>query len=61
MASGYDYESAIRSNAKTQKTKYPNAKKVKERFELANKYCKFLGKRTDIKDTTARKALTFKM
>ena len=26
--------------------KYPNAKKVKQRFNLANKYFKFLGKRT---------------
>ena len=46
---------------KHKKTKYPNAKKVKQRFELANKYYKFLGKRTDIKETRARKALTFKI
>ena len=31
---------------KHKKSKYPNAKKVKERFNLANKYFKFLGKRT---------------
>ena len=31
---------------KHKKTKYPNAKKVKERFNLANKYFKFLGKRS---------------
>ena len=43
---------------KHKKTKYPNAKKVKERFGLANKYYKFLGKRTD---TMARKEFTFKM
>jgi hypothetical protein len=40
--------------------KYPNAKKVKQRFNLANKYFKFLGKRTKKKDFTSRKALTFK-
>ena len=40
--------------------KYPNAKKVKQRFNLANKYFKFLGKRTKKKDFKSRKALTFK-
>ena len=40
--------------------KYPNAKKVKHRFNLANKYFKFLGKRTKKKDFKSRKAMTFK-
>ena len=31
---------------KYHKTKYPNAKNVNERFNLANRYFKFLGKRT---------------
>lgn len=40
--------------------KYPNAKKVKQRFNLANKYFKFLGKRTKKKDFKSRKGMTFK-
>ena len=40
--------------------KYPKAKNVKQRFNLANKYFKFLGKRTKKKDFKSRKALTFK-
>ena len=40
--------------------KYPNAKKVKQRFNLANKYFKFLGKRTKKKDFKSRKALSYK-
>ena len=40
--------------------KYPNAKKVKQRYILANKYFKFLGKRTKKNDFKSRKALTFK-
>ena len=40
--------------------KYPNAKKVKQRFNLANKYFKFLGKRSKKKDFKSRKALIFK-
>ena len=40
--------------------KYPNAKKVKQRFNLANKYFKFLGKRTKKKDFKSRKSMTFK-
>ena len=35
FSSCYDIKSEIRSNAKYHKTKYPNAKFVKERFELA--------------------------
>ena len=41
--------------------KYPNAKKVKQRYNLANKYFKFLGKRTKKKDFKSRKAMTFKL
>ena len=40
--------------------KYPNAKKVKQRYILANKYFKFLGKRTKKKDFKSRKGMTFK-
>ena len=36
---------------KHKKSKYPNAKKVKERFNLANKYFKFLGKKNKEKNT----------
>ena len=42
---------------KYKKTKYPNAKDVTKRFNLANKYFKFLGKRTKIKGEEERKKL----
>ena len=45
---------------KHKKTKYPNAKKVKERFNLANKYFKFLGKRSKKKTFEERKKMSFK-
>lgn len=45
---------------KHKKKKYPNAKKVKQRFNLSNKYFKFLGKRTKRTDFKSRKDLTFK-
>ena len=45
---------------KHKKTKYPNAKKVKERFNLANKYFKFLGKRSKKKTFKERKNMIFK-
>ena len=45
---------------KHKKSKYPNAKKVKERFNLANKYFKFLGKRTKKKTFQERKSMVFK-
>ena len=45
---------------KHKKTKYPNAKKVKERFNLANKYFKFLGKRSKKKTFEERKKMLFK-
>ena len=44
---------------KYKKTKYPNAKDVTKRFNLANKYFKFLGKRTKIKGEEERKKLSF--
>ena len=40
------------------KDKYPNAKNIKERFDLSNKYFKFLGKRTKL-DKKLRKKLVF--
>lgn len=45
---------------KHKKTKYPNAKKVRQRFELANKYFKFLSKRTKQPTFQKRKQMTFK-
>ena len=40
-------------------TKYKKAKNINERFNLANKYFKFLGRRTKL-DKRSRKLLTFK-
>ena len=45
---------------KHQKNLYPNAKKVKERYNLAKKYYDFIKKRTKIKDHTERKKLIFR-
>jgi len=45
---------------KHKKTKYPNAKKVRERFILSNKYFKFLGKRSKKKTFEERKKMLFK-
>ena len=44
---------------KHRKTLYPKAKHVKERFELANNYFTFLGKRTKEKSEEARKKMKF--
>ena len=44
---------------KHHKTKYPNAKFVKERFELAKKYYNFIKKRTLTKNHEGRKKLKF--
>ena len=44
---------------KHKKKLYPNAKKVRERFMLANKYFKFLGKRSKEKNHTLRKKMIF--
>lgn len=46
---------------KHKKTRYKNAKNVGKRFRLANKYFKFLGKRTKRKTFKARKNMTFKI
>ena len=45
---------------KHQKTKYPNAKKVKERYNLAKKYYDFIKERTKINDHNKRKKLIFR-
>jgi len=45
---------------KHQKTLYPNAKYVKQRFNLANKYFKFLGKRSKVHGKKERKQMIFK-
>ena len=42
-------------------TKYKNAKNIPSRYRLANKYFKFLGKRSKIKDNNTRKNLKFKI
>ena len=39
---------------------YPNAKNVKSRYDLSNKYFKFLGKRSQEKDDNKRKKMIFK-
>lgn len=44
---------------KHHKTLYPNAKKVNERFQLANRYFNFLSKRTKEKDDIKRKQMVF--
>ena len=44
---------------KHKKKLYLNAKKVRERFMLANKYFKFLGKRTKEKNDGLRKKMIF--
>ena len=44
---------------KHKKTLYKKAKYVKERYQLANKYFKFLGKRTKEPDERKRKQMTF--
>ena len=46
---------------KHKKSKYPNAKYVKQRFNLANKYFKFLGERTKKKSFMERKKMSFKI
>ena len=40
---------------KHKKTRYPNAKNVSSRFNLANKYFKFLSKRTKKRSFNERK------
>lgn len=45
---------------KHHKTKYPNAKFVKERVDLSRKYYNFIKSRTPVKGHENRKLLTFK-
>ena len=45
---------------KHKKTRYPNAKNVTSRFNLANKYFKFLGKRSKKHSFDERKNMVFK-
>ena len=49
----------LESLKKNKKELYPNAKDVKKRFDLANQYFQFLGKRTKLKEKD-RKLLVFK-
>lgn len=44
---------------KHKKIMYPNAKDITKRYHLANKYFKFLGKRTKVKGEQERKKLKF--
>jgi hypothetical protein len=46
---------------KHKKNKYPNAKKVRERFSLANRYYKFLGQRSKKKSFDERKQMIFRV
>ena len=46
---------------KHKKSKYPNAKYVKQRFNLANRYFKFLSQRTKKTSFTERKQMSFKI
>jgi hypothetical protein len=46
---------------KHKKDKFPNAKNVTKRYNLSNKYFKFLGKRTKKKTFKERKSMKFKV
>ena len=46
---------------KHKKDRYPNAKKVRERFSLANRYYKFLGQRSKKKSFDERKRMIFRV
>ena len=46
---------------KHKKDRYPNAKKVRERFSLANRYYKFLGQRSKRKGFDERKRMIFRV
>ena len=49
----------LQAMLKHKKTLYPNAKNVRKRFNLANKYFKFLGKRSKLKTFSERKKFKF--
>jgi len=51
----------LEAMVKHQKNLYPNAKKVKQRYNLANKYFLFLRKRTKKKLEKERKKMVFKI
>ena len=58
----YDPESSFRSYVKNiKKQDTPMQKNVRQRFTLANKYFKFLGKRSKKGDFKSRKAMVFKI
>ena len=44
---------------KYRKTRYKKAKNIPTRFKLANRYFKFLGRRTKIKNIKTRKNMKF--
>tara|TARA_B100001093_G_scaffold504638_1_gene560757 strand:- start:9 stop:419 length:411 start_codon:yes stop_codon:yes gene_type:complete len=46
---------------KHKKDKFPNAKNVTKRYNLSNKYFKFLGKRTKKRSFKERKAMKFNL
>ena len=46
---------------KHKKDKFPNAKNVTPRYNIANKYFKFLGKRTRKNSFKERKSMKFKL
>ena len=46
---------------KHQKTRYKNAKHVKQRYNLSNKYFKFLGKRSKVKTFKERKKMVLNL
>ena len=46
---------------KYRKTRYPKAKKVRERYFLAKRYLEFLSSRTKVSGEKERKLLTFKI
>jgi hypothetical protein len=46
---------------KYRKTRYKKTKNIPQRFRLANRYFKFLGKRTKVKNIKTRKRMNFKI
>ena len=46
---------------KYRNTRYPKAKKVRERYFLAKRYLEFLSSRTKVSGESSRKQLTFKI
>ena len=49
----------LEAMVKHQKTLYPKAKNLKRRFQIANRYFKFLGRRSKIKSEKERKEMMF--